>query len=97
MVNNCANLYRNPSGIVGVMVLTKICPSSVTLNLGLPEQMFQMAHLHVKDNCVKLFLNPSTIVEVMVRTNSDRWTHTHTHKPNCHCDFSLVHCKQAQK
>ena len=38
------------------MVQTKIRPSNVTLELGLPEQMFQMAHQHVMENsCVNLF------------------------------------------
>ena len=54
------------------MVQTKISPLNVTLTLGLPEQMFQMAHLHVMvNNCVKLFSNPSTNVDVMIKTNSD--------------------------
>ena len=54
-------------------------------DLGLPEQMFQMTHLHMmKNNCVKLFQNPSTIVEVLVRTNLD--AHTDVHTPNCHRD-----------
>ena len=80
MENNCANLYWNPFKIVGVMVQTKIWPSSVTLTLGLPEPMFQMAHLHVmENNCVKLFWNPSTIVEVMVQTFSDGLKHACTH------------------
>ena len=51
----------------------------MTLTLGLPEQMFQMAHLHVKENyCVKLFSSPSTTVEVIVGTNSDGQRHAHT-------------------
>ena len=85
--NNCANSYWNPSKIVGVMIRTKIWPSSVTL--GLTEQMFQMAHLHMKENsCIKLFWNPSAIVEVMVETNSDGCTHAlmHTYTGKCHCD-----------
>ena len=66
----------NPSKFAGIMVRTKIWPSSVTLTLCLPEQMFQMAHLHIMvNNCVKLFWNPSTIIEVMVLTFSG--THTH--------------------
>ena len=84
MENNCANLYWNPSKIVGVMVPTKIWSSSVTLTLGLPEQIFQIAHLHVMvNNCVKLFWNPSTIVEVMVQINTCMHEDTHAHTPNC--------------
>ena len=38
------------------MVRKKNLPSSVTLTLGLPEGMFQMAPLHVMENdCVNLF------------------------------------------
>ena len=49
MENDYANLYR-------VMVRTKILPESVTLTLGLPEGMFQMADVHEMENtCVKLF------------------------------------------
>ena len=33
-----------------IMVRTKISPSNVTLTSGLPERMFQMAHLQVKEN-----------------------------------------------
>ena len=61
----------------------------ITLTLGLPEQMFQMAHLHMTgSHGVKLFFNPSKIVQVTVWTNSDRQTDTqmHGHTPNCHCD-----------
>ena len=47
MENNFPNLFWNPYKIVGIMVQTKIWPSSMTLKLGLPEQMFQMAHLHM--------------------------------------------------
>ena len=57
------------------MVPPKIRPLSVTL--GLPEGIFQMALLHVmENNCVKLFSNPSTIVEVMAeRIRTDARTH----------------------
>ena len=76
--NNWANLYWNPSNIVGVMIQTKIWHSSVTLTLGLPKRMMQMAHLHMmENNCVKLFWNPSTIVVVMIWKNMDGRTHTH--------------------
>ena len=55
--NNCVKLYINPSIIVGVMIRIIIWPSSVTLILGLPEQMFQMPHLSVMENiCVISFL-----------------------------------------
>ena len=70
----------NPSKIVGVLVRTKLWPSRVTLTLGIPERMFQMAHLNVmENNWVKIFWNLSTTVEVTVRTNSDRRTHRHMH------------------
>ena len=79
-------LYWNSSKIAGDMVQTKNLPSSVTLTLGLPEQMFKMAHLHMMDNnCVKSFWNPSTIVEVIVRTNLD--AHTHWRQLNTFDDF----------
>ena len=84
-----SNLYLNPSNIVGVLVWTKIWPLSVTLTMGLPERMFQMAHLHVMENhCVKLIWNLSTSVKVMVLKNSDSHMHTqmHSHTPNWHCD-----------
>ena len=43
----------------------KIWPSLVTSTLGLPEGVFQMAHLQVMENiCVKLFWNLSITVEV---------------------------------
>ena len=80
MENTHANLYWNPSKIVGVTVRTKMWPSSVTVTLGLGERMFQMAHLHLmENNCVKLFWNPSTIVELLVRTKLDGSMHNCTH------------------
>ena len=57
----------------------------MTLTLSLPEQMFQMANLHMMENnnyCVKLFLNPSIIVEVIY--GPDRQMQVQT--PNCHPD-----------
>ena len=48
-----------------------IWPSSVTLTFNLPEQIFQMAFLLVKENkCAKLFSNPRINVEVMAQTSS---------------------------
>ena len=45
------------------------CQAHVTLTLGLPEQMFQMAHvLMMENNCTNLYENPSKIVGVMVQT-----------------------------
>ena len=77
--NNWVKLYQNPSKIAGIMVRTKIWPSSVILTLGLPEQIFQMAHLQVmENNCVKLFWNLFTIGEVMVqKIRTDGGTHIH--------------------
>ena len=87
--NTCANSYWNPSKIVEVMVEAKIWPSNMSLTLGLPERMFQMAHLHaIKNSCTKSFWKSSTTVEVMVQTNSDGCTHTYT--PNCHCDNEVL-------
>ena len=48
-----------------------IWPWSVTLTFNLPEQMFQMAFLLLKENnCAKLFWNPCINVQVMARTSS---------------------------
>ena len=48
-----------------------IWPSSVTLTFNLPEQMFQMALLLLKDNnWAKLFWNPLINVQVMAQTSS---------------------------
>ena len=73
--NNCANLHWNLSKIAGVMVRTKIWPSSVTLTLGLPERIFQITHLpRMENNCVTSFWSPLTTAEAMVQTNSDGQT-----------------------
>ena len=41
----------------------------MTLTLGLPEQMFQLAYLLImENNCAHLYWNPSKIVGVMVQT-----------------------------
>ena len=84
------------------MVWTKSRPSSVTLTLGLPEQIFQMAHLHEMENSgVKFFCNPSTIVEVMAWTNSD--THLHqtvvvtTVPRSAHCKWAGQKCTKTWK
>ena len=68
------------------MVGTKNLNFKVTLTLGLPERMFQMAHLHqMENNCVIILLKSiHKIVEVTVQTNSDGRTHAHT--PTCHSD-----------
>ena len=51
--------------------------------MGIPEQMFQTAHLQMmENNCVNFFLNPSTITEVMIRTNVDGEIQTYTHPPH---------------
>ena len=53
------------------IVLRGPAPSSVTLNFNVPDKMFQMARLLVKENnCAKLFRNPCIHVEVMGRTSS---------------------------
>ena len=76
--NNCAKLFWNPCINVEVMAWTRslydhfiICPSSVTLIFNLPELMFKMALLLLKENnCAKLFWNPRINVEVMAQTSS---------------------------
>ena len=86
--NNYASLYWNPSKIIGVMVRTKILPSSVTLTLSLPERIFQMAHLHC-DGERKCQIIAKSIrncrsygLDKFGRTDA----HTNTHKPNCYCN-----------
>ena len=72
-MNNCASLFWNPCIDAEAMAQTSsvydsfiILPSWVLLTFNLPEQMFQMALLFVKeDNCAKLFWNPWINVEVM--------------------------------
>ena len=54
-----------------MMTIFIIWPSSVTLTLNRPKQMFQMALLILKENTwVKLFWNPCINIEVMARTSS---------------------------
>ena len=51
-----------------------IWPSSVTLIFNLPEQMFQMALLLLKENnCAKLFWNPCINVQVMAQSKLNFW------------------------
>ena len=81
------------------MVWTKIQPSSVTLTLGLPERIFQIAHLLIMEkilsNCFEIHCIIIVYIEVMVQTNLDRRTHasmnSHTHTPNCHYDNYVSH------
>ena len=48
-----------------------IWPSSVTSTFDLPEQMFQMALMLLKENnCTKLFCYPCINVQVIARTSS---------------------------
>ena len=50
--------------------------SSVTFTFNLPEQMFQMALLQLKEsNCAKLFWNPPIYVQVMAQPNLDGQVH----------------------
>ena len=91
--NSCAKLFSNPCINVEVMAWTSstddhfiLCPSSVILTFNLPEQMFQMTLLLLKEkNCAKSFWNPCTNVQVMAWTNPDGHMHaqcTHAHTPN---------------
>ena len=74
--NNCAKLFWNPCINVEVMALTRyhyfpIWASSMTLTVILPEQMFQMAVLLIKENnCAKLFRNACINFEIMAQTSS---------------------------
>ena len=79
--NNCAKLFWNPIINVKVMAQTSsiyayihfmIWPSRLTLTFNIPEHMFQMALLLVKENnsyCAKLFRNPSRHVHVLAWTD----------------------------
>ena len=84
MENNCVNLYWNPSKIVGVLVRTKIWPSSVTLILGLPERRFQMAYPRDGEQLYQIILKP---IHICRSYDPDKFekqmdARTHTHKPN---------------
>ena len=76
--NNCAKLFWNPCINVPVMARTSsiydhfdLYLTLETLTFNLPEKMFQMALLLLKDNnCAKLFWNPCVNVPVMARTSS---------------------------
>ena len=78
--NNCATLFWNPCINVGVMAQTSsindyfiIWLSGVTLTFNLPEQMFQMALLLVKENnCANYFeiLKSMHKCRIMARTSS---------------------------
>ena len=95
---NCASLFWNPCINVQVMAWTSsiydhfiVWPSSVTLTFNLPEQMFQMSFVLLKDNnCAKLFWNPCRNVQVMVWTNPDACMHAHTPNRNCNNYVSLT-------
>ena len=73
-----AILFWNPCINVEVMFRTSsiydhfiIWPSSVTLTVNLPEQMFQRTLLILKENdCAKLFWSPGITVGVMSWTSS---------------------------
>ena len=67
-----------------------IWPIGVTLTFNLPEQIFQMAFLLVKDNnCAKLFWNPYINVEVVAWTYLDEWMHTCTHNAGTYTELKL--------
>ena len=76
--NTCAKLLWNPCLHVEGMALTSsiyhhfiIWHSSVTLTFDLPEQMFQMALLLLRENTCATFLwNPCINVGVMARKSS---------------------------
>ena len=70
----------------------------VTLTFKLPEQIFQMAFLLLKDNnCAKLFWNPCINVEVMALTNPYRWTHACTHMHRTKVVTTMSHSPQAPR
>ena len=101
--NNCANFFFNPWINVQVMAWTSsiyhhfiIWPSSVTLTINLPEQMFQMALL-LEDNCAKLFWNPCISVQVMASTYLDGCTiHMRTHIHRTEVVITKSHSPQAR-
>ena len=81
--NDCAKLFWNPCINIGYgpRQAQFITPStsSVTLTFNLPEKLFQMALLLLKDNnCAKSFWNPCINVEVMAQTNLDGCMHPQT-------------------
>ena len=77
MENNCANLYWNPSKILGVKVQTKIWPSSVTLTLANLNECFKW-HIYTwwwttLSNYLKSILNCSYGLDKFGQT----YAHTH--------------------
>ena len=55
-----------------------IWPSSVTLTVNQPEQMFQMElSLLTDNNCAKLFWNPCINVQVIARSKLNLWPFYH--------------------
>ena len=104
MENKCANLYWNPSKIVGVTVRTKIWPSSVsvTLTLGLTEQMFEMAHLHVMENNCQIILKSihncsSYGPDKFAQTDGQTHAHGCMHTKLLLKQLCLAHHKQARQ
>ena len=94
MEDNCAKWFWNPSINVEVMARTSsiydhflIWPSNVTLTFNLPEQIFQMTLLILKEgNYSKIFSNPCINVYVMARTGS---IYDHYHHLTFKCDLDL--------
>ena len=92
-MDNCVKSFWNPCINVQVKFWTSsiydhifIWPSSVTLTFNLPEQMFQMALLLLKDNnSANLFWNPCINVQIMARTSS-LWPFYHL-TAKCHLDL----------
>ena len=98
--NNCATLFWNPCINVQLVARTSsvydnfiIWPSSVTLTFNLPEQMFQMALLLLKDNnCAKWFWNPGLFMHKCISYSPDKlnlWPFYHlTFKCDLYLQFS---------
>ena len=74
--NKIREILETRMVVQGQLVKHSVCLSDLkTFNL--PEQMFQMAFLLLKENsCAKLFKDPCIYVQVMAWTNPDRCTHT---------------------
>ena len=71
-----------------------IWPANGTLIFNLPEQMFQMALLLLKENnCDKLFWNSCINVEVMSRTNPEGRTQARTHNARAHNARTYIEMK----
>ena len=99
--NNCAKLISNPCINAEVMAWTSsiydhfiLWPSSVTLTLNLPEQMFQMALLLLKENNCAHSTVPIFFFEIHAQMYKlwpgQIWTKTkqctHAHTPNWSCN-----------